>query len=192
MNKDTQKELVRVLELDYEKTTQVIESIISSSFTIRGWGIALSSALIGLTFQAQHWEIAVLAFVVTLLVAFVDGYHSWLYAKVLQHVNKIEDIMRCYYAFLARGDADEQTYTEFQAKIMAHRFGRFAEIHKGFSFSSLREARPRYVIVTLYATLLICTAVSGVLAFSSEKHPALTFGCIQVPGTTDVYVCKTK
>ena len=77
MNKDTQKELVRVLELDYEKTTEVIESIISSSFTIRGWGIALSSALIGLTFQAERWEIAVLAVVVTLLIAFIDGYHSW-------------------------------------------------------------------------------------------------------------------
>lgn len=192
MNKETQKELVRVLELDYEKTTEVIESIIGSSFTIRGWGIALSSALIGLTFQVQRWEISALALVVTLLVAFVDGYHSWLYAKVLQHANRIEEVVRSYYAFLARGDVDEETETEFQAKIMAHRFGRFAEIHKGFTFSSLREARPRYVILTLYATLLICAAVSGIMAFSSEKHPTPTFGCVQVPGTPDACVCKPK
>ena len=58
MNESTQKELVRLLELDYEQTTKDIASIISSSFTIRGWGIALSSALIGLTFQAQQWGIA--------------------------------------------------------------------------------------------------------------------------------------
>lgn len=192
MNKATQKELVRVLELDYEKTTKAIESILSSSFTIRGWGIALSSALIGLTFQAQHWEIAVLAVVVTLLVAFVDGYHSWLYAKVLQHANNIETIMRYYYAFLARGDVDEQARLDFLGKLLAHRFGRFTEIRKGFTLANLREARPRCVIVTLYATLLLCATVSGILTFSSTKHPAPTFGCTPVPGTTDVYVCKPK
>jgi hypothetical protein len=193
MNKeDTQKELVRVLELDYEKTTKAIESIISSSFTVRGWGITLSSALIGLTFQTQHWEIAVLAAVVTLLIAFVDGYHSWLYAKVLQHANNIETIMRRYYAFLARGDVDDQARVDFLGKLLAHRFGRFTEIRNGFNFWSLREARPRYVIVTLYATLLVCATVSGVLVFSSKKHPAPTFGCTPVPGATEVYVCKPK
>jgi hypothetical protein len=192
MNPDTQKELVRVLELDYEKTTEVIEAIISSSFTIRGWGITLSSALIGLTFQAQHWQIAVLAVVVTLLIAFVDGYHSWLYAKVLQHANHIETVMRYYYAFLARGDVDEQARIDFLGKILAHRFGRFTEIRKGFTFSGLREARPRFVLITLYATLLACATVSGILAFSSKKHPAPTFACTDVPGAADVYVCKPK
>jgi hypothetical protein len=188
----TQKELVRVLELDYEKTNKVIEGVVTSGFTIRGWGITLSSALIGLTFQAQHWEIAVLAAVVTLLIAFLDGYHSWLYAKVMQHANRIESVMRSYYAFLARGDVDDQARIDFLGKILAHRFGRFTEIKRGFTFSNLREARPRYVIVTLYATLLICATVSGVLAYSSKKHAAPAFGCTQVPGAGDVYVCKPK
>jgi len=192
MTDDTIKELVRVLEVDYEKTTKAIDGIISSSFTIRGWGIALSSALIGLTFQAQHWEIAALAVVVTLLIALADGYHSFLYGRVLLHANKIEEVMRLYFAYLARGDVDEQTKLDFLGKIMAHRFGRFTEIQKGFQFSNLREAQPRLVIVTLYATLMGCAIVSGVLASSSRKHPAPTFGCVQVPGTTDVYVCKPK
>lgn len=192
MNPDTVKELVRVLEVDYEKTTKSIEGIISSSFIIRGWGIALSSALIGLTFQTEHWQIAVLAVVVTLLIAFVDGYHSWLYAKVLQHANNIETVMRYYYAFLARGDVDDQARIDFLGKLLSHRFGRFTEIRKGFKFSSLREARPRYVIVILYSTLLVCALTSGVLAFSSKNHPAPTFGCAPVPGATDVYVCKPK
>jgi hypothetical protein len=192
MNDYAQNELVRVLELDYEKTISVIESTISSSFTIRGWGVTLISALIGLTFEARHWEIAVLACVVTLLVAFVDAYHSWVYAKVLQHANSIERVIRSYYAFLARGDVDKQAQTEFLVKIMAHRFGRFTEIRTGFSLSSLREARPRAVIPTLYGTLLMCAAASGGLAFSSEKHPTPTFGCVKVPGATDAYVCKPR
>jgi hypothetical protein len=192
MTDDTVKELVRVLEVDYEKTTQAIDGVVGSSFTIRGWGMTLIAALIGLAFQVQRWEIAVLAVVVTLLLAFVDGYHSWLYAKVLQHANDIETVMRFYYAYLARGDVDEQARLGFLSKILAHRFGRFTEIRKGFKLSSLREARPRLVIVTLYATLLICALVSGVLALSSEKHPAPSFGCVQVPQAADVYVCKPQ
>ncbi len=192
MTEESQKELVRVLELDYEKTTKEIDSVVSSSFTIRGWGITLSSALIGLTFQAQRWEIAVLAVVVTLLIAFVDGHHSWLYAKVLQHANNIERVMRYYYAFQARGDVDEQARMDFLGKLLAHRFGRFTEIQKGFKLSNLREARPRYVIVTLYATLLVCATVSGLLVVSSKKHPAPTFECNQIPGAAEVYVCKPK
>lgn len=192
MNADTVKELVRVLEVDYVQTTKAIEGIVSSSFTVRGWGIALSSALIGLTFQTQHWQIAILAVVVTLLIALVDGYHSWLYAKVLQHANNIETVMRYYYAFLARGDADEEARVDFLVKILAHRFGRFTEIRKGFTFASLREARPRYVIVTLYSTLFVCAIVSGLLAFSSKPNTTPTFVCAQAPGTADVYVCKPK
>jgi hypothetical protein len=192
MNDDTQKEIVRVLELDYEKTTKEIESILGSSFTIRGWGIALSSALIGLTFQAQDWEIAVLAIIVTLLIAFVDGYHSWLYAKVLQHANNIETVMRFYYAFLARGAIDPQAHRDFLVKIESHRFGRFTEIHKGFGLRNLREARPRLVILTLYATLLACAVVSGILVRSAAKKPAMSFECNVVPGVANVYVCRPK
>jgi hypothetical protein len=108
-----------------------------------------------------------------------------LYAKVLQHANRIETVMRYYYAFLARGGVDDQARTDFLGKLLAHRFGRFTEIRKGFTFSNLREARPRYVIVTLYATLLVCATVSGVLAFSSKRHPAPTLGCTPVPGASD-------
>jgi len=108
MDDNTRKEIVRELELDYEKTTKAIESVVSSSFTIRGWGMTLIAALIGLSFQNKLWPLSALAVVVILLLALVDGYHSWLYAKVLQHANNIETILRYYYAFLARGDVDPQ------------------------------------------------------------------------------------
>jgi len=193
------KELVRVLELDYEKTTRAIDGIISSSFTIRGWGIALISALIGFTLQSNHWEMALLSVVVTLLIAFVDGYHSWLYARVLLHANNIESVMRYYSAFLARGEVDDQERIDFLAKIQAHRFGRFTEIQKRFTFSNLCDVRPRSVIVTLYATLLLCATGSGALAFWSNPYPTPSFGCTQIPalsrlesGSAYVYVCKPK
>jgi hypothetical protein len=74
---DQQRELIRLLELDYEKTTKLNEGFVSSGFTIRGWGVALTSALIGLTVQAHLWPIAALAAVLAILIALIDGYHSW-------------------------------------------------------------------------------------------------------------------
>ena len=118
MTDTEQKELVRLLELDYEKTTKLIEGIIGSSFTVRGWGIALISALIGLTFQAARWEIAGLAIVATFLIALVDGYHSWLYSKILRHAQKIEAIVTLYYASLARGEDDPRARREFEVAIL--------------------------------------------------------------------------
>ena len=129
MKDSDRPELITVLELDYEKTTKLIEGIVSSSFTIRGWGIALISALIGLTFQSKVWEIAVLGVIVTVLIAFIDGYHSWLYSRVLRHATQIEHVLGLYYAASARGDDDLEALLEFEVAIQAHQFGRIADIH---------------------------------------------------------------
>lgn len=185
-------ELIRVLEVDYEKTTKSVSEITSTSFTIRGWGITLISALIGFTFQTQHWQVAALAVVVTLLIAFVDCYHSWLYAMVLQHANKIETILRYYYGYLARGDADPQAKRDFLVRLLSHRFGRFSEINQGFSIANIKDARPRPVLITLYATLLACAVVSGVLVVTSAKKPATLLDCTPISANTNVYVCQPK
>lgn len=181
-------ELVRVLELDYEKTTKVIESVVGSSFTIRGWGIALISALIGLTFQTKLWELAGLGMVVTLLIAFVDCYHSWLYAKILRHATDVEHVLGLYYAALARGEDDPDASRDFEVAALAHRFGRFAEIQR-FRLRALRDVRPRVIVLVLYLTLLICTIASGALVLFGQKDRAVRFECTPVPNTKNVYVC---
>lgn len=191
MNATGQPELVRLLELDYEKTTTLVQGIVGTSFTVRGWGIALISALIGLTFQTQLWEVAALAIIVTLLVAFIDGYHAWLYAQVLQHAQNAEHVLALYYAFLARGDDDPDARRDYEVAIQAHQFGRFAEIRK-FRLRALREARPRLIIIILYVTLLACAIVSGSLVIFSNKSPSTKFEYIAIPGATNVYLLKPK
>lgn len=185
------KEILRVLELDYEKTTKLVEGIVGSSFTIRGWGIAIISALIGITFQTQFWQVAALGVIVTFLIALMDIYHSWLYAKTLQHTQTLERVLGLYYASLARGEDDPAARREFEVAILAHQFGRFAEIEKKFGLKALREARPRVILVVLYVTLLVCAAVAGALVFYSKKPPAAKFECAAVP-STNVYVCQQK
>jgi len=183
-------ELVRLVELDYEKTTKLIEGVVATSFTIRGWGIALISALIGFTFQTQHREIAVLAAVVTCLIAVMDGYHSWLYAKLLQQAQNAERVLSLHYTALSRGEDDPAARREFEVAILAHRFGRFAEIQR-FSLKSFREIRPRVMFLGLYATLFACAALSFFIVGQLRK-PATTFECNSVKGVTNVYVCQPK
>ena len=195
MDDNTRKEIVRELELDYEKTTKAIEGVVSSSFTIRGWGMTLIAALIGLSFQNKLWPLSALAVVVILLLALVDGYHSWLYAKVLQHANNIETILRYYYAFLARGDVDPQAKRDFEVKIESHRFGRYSEINQKFSLADLRDAPPRLVLVVLYGTLLACAVAAGILIYSSSKKAAASttnLDCTPVAAGANLYVCKPK
>ena len=52
------KELIRLLELDYENTSKIVEGVLGTTSTIRGWGISLVSALIGFAFQTSHRELA--------------------------------------------------------------------------------------------------------------------------------------
>jgi len=192
---EARKELVRELELDYEKTTKAIEGIVSSSFTVRGWGITLSSALLGFAFQNKLWQLSALTVIVILLIALVDGYHSWLYAKVLQHANEIEVILRSYYTFLRLGESDPEAKRNFQVQIESHRFGRYTDINKKFQLSDLLDARPRLVLVALYGTLLACAIASGTLIYSSSKKAAASatnLDCTPVAANANVYVCKPK
>ncbi len=184
-------ELLKLLQSDSDATTKLIEGIVTSSFTIRGWGITLVSALIGLTFQAQLWQVAGLAVVVTLLIAFIDGYHSWLYAELLEHASAAEKVLIAYYASLARGEDDPQAQEEFEVALSAYSFGRYAALHR-FRLRDLREARPRSVIIALYATLLVAAVSSGFLAMSSKKSAGEKFECNAVSGPSNVYICNKK
>lgn len=191
MNSDNQKELLRLLEADEDRTTKLIEGIVGSTYTIRGWGIALISALIGLTLQIQKWQIAALAIVVTCLIAFIDCYHSWLYGQLLRHAISVERVLELYYAALARGQEDPQAQEDFEVALLAHNFGRFQGI-RAFRVRDVRYIRPRVVIGVLYSTLLIAAIVAGSITIVSKKIAAKKFECSSAPGATGVYICTEK
>jgi len=191
MKANEQSDLLKLLQVDNEETAKLIEGIVNTSFTIRGWGITLVSALIGLTFQAQQWQVACLAVVITFLIAFIDGYHSWLYAGLLRHAVSVEQVLATYYAALARGEDDPQAREDFEVALLAHRFGRFAGIGK-FRLWDLRAARPRPVIAVLYLTLFVAAVTSGLIVGSSKKSAGEKFECSAVSGSPNLYICNKK
>lgn len=190
MNDLDHKELLRLLELDYEKTTKSIEGVIGTTFTIRGWGITLVSALIGFTFQTRRWEISVLAAAITFLIAAMDGYHSWIYAKLLQQAHNVERVLKLYYAALARGEDDPQATRDYNVAILAHRFGRFAEVQR-FGFHAFREIRPRVIFFGLYGTLFAAAGLAFTLVRVAEPT-AIRFECKSVENAKNVFVCVPK
>jgi DNA-binding transcriptional LysR family regulator len=153
--------------------------------------MALISALIGLTFQIHKWQIAALAVVVTLLIAFIDCYHSWLYAQLLRHAISVEQVLGLYYVALARGEEDPQAQEDFEVALLAHSFGRFSGI-RAFRLRDLRNTRPRVVIRVLYSTLLIAAIVAGGITVVTKRTAEKRFECSSVPGAQAVYVCKEK
>jgi hypothetical protein len=187
----TQAELLRLVELDYEKTTKLTEGTISSGFTIRGWAITLTSALIGLAFQARLWQVAMLAAFLVLLFALVDGYHSWLYARALKQTASIEGILSAYFARLARGKDDPDATSEFEAALLAHQFGRFSQTQQ-FTLRSLWEARPKAVLLPLYAALLCGALVGAGLVAYLTQGPGAKLDCVRVPGQTELFRCTPK
>ena len=175
------KELLRLLELDYEKTAKLSEGLVTSGFTIRGWAITLTSALVGVAFQNHLWQLAA---AVVLLFALADGYQSWLYSRVMAHAESIERTFGAYYSSLARaGDLDAQR--EFRVALYAHSFGRFADA-KRFSLNCLSEIPPKLVFAVMYVTLLICTiAGAALIAFSTKT--ATTVDPTQEPSQAGIH-----
>ena len=192
MSDDTQKEQIRIVELDYEQTTKLVEGLVGTSATIRGWGITLVAALIGLTFQTGLWQLAALSAVATVLIWLMDTYHTWIYAKILRHAQNIERVLGLYYASLARGDDDPDAQVDFQVALRAHRFGRFAEFRRFGLKSLLGDARPRVVQIILYVILLVCSAVCGILVFHSKHADVSKFECTAVSGAKNVFLCQPK
>lgn len=191
MTSDDQKEMIRLLELDYEKTTKLAEGVISNGFTIRGWAITLTSALIGFSIQARLWPMAVLASALALLFALIDGYYSWLYARASAQAGAIEEVLRAYYGSLARGDDDTEAQHEFEALLLAHQFGRFSQTQR-FTLLSLRDVRPRFVFVVMYVTLLLCGFAGAVFVARMAQSPTPKLECAQVPGQATFFTCTTK
>ncbi len=155
------EELLRLLEMDYDRTNKFIEGVLSTIVTIRGWAITISLALLGVGFDRDLSQAALLAVVVTLLFAALDAYHSWLYTQAIDHTRSIEAILARYYASLVRGHIDADATEDFAVKLETHRFGLSANLSR-FGWSKIGSLRPRFMVF-LYIALLLVAAVAACL-----------------------------
>ncbi|MGH9126911.1 MAG: hypothetical protein ACRDZ8_19600 [Acidimicrobiales bacterium] len=153
MVSDSEKERVRLVEIDYDRTNDFIKSVLTTAGAMRGLGVTLWLGLVGFAVQQGLWELGVLAAVVAVLFLFLDGYHGWLYEEALKHARAAEKVTSRYYDFLSRGDADPDALLDFREELRFHRFGLWSNL-RHFAWRDLLVARPPLLYRIIYPSLV--------------------------------------
>jgi hypothetical protein len=162
MNDERTKELVRLVERDYDQTTEFIHSVTGTISTTRGWTVTVWLALLGVAVQQSSAALALLAAVVLLPFGLLDLYHSWLYSEALNHARDLERLAAGYYAALEMGEDDEDLVLDFEERLGANNFGLYINL-KQFQLPQIRAARPRLVFLYFYPGLFATALLAAFL-----------------------------
>ncbi len=158
---DSEKERVRLVESDYETTNEFIKGVVGTGALIRGSAITIWLALVGFAFQQSLTILAVLAAVVALVFAVVDGYYGWLYAEAAKHLRACEKVISTYYNALSRGDDDEDAVRDFRQELRFHRFGLFLNLRIKMKWDFLLAAKPVMIYRVIYPGLILLAIASA-------------------------------
>jgi hypothetical protein len=160
------KELVRLVELDYDRTSKFIDGVIGTSATIRGLLITAWIAVITLAFDTSHWTLAAVSFAVVVVFGLLDAYHAWLYDQALKHATALEKLSQEYHRVFPRGEDDPIGERDLRTDLEGYTFGIFTNIPQ-FKWKEwwkeLRKVRPVIVFQLLYPALLAVSIVATVV-----------------------------
>jgi hypothetical protein len=148
---DTRSELIDLVRVDYEATRSLIDGVVRTSLALRGVGVTLILALLGLATQKSSEAVALCAFVAVGLFLYLDAYHGWLYAEGLRRAHDLEHILALRYKELERGD-DTDISLDLDVALASHRFGQYSNLPR-FRLRRLTRARPKTMYVVLYGSL---------------------------------------
>jgi uncharacterized membrane protein len=152
-------ELLRLVERDYDQTSEFIRSIVGTISTTRGWAVTVWLAVLGVAINQSSPPLAIFAGLLLLPFALLDAYHSWLYSEALKHARSIEKLSAAYYSAIEMGEDDEDLVLDFEGMIGSHRFGLYRNFRR-FQMPEIKRARPTLVFRLFYPGLI----ASGFLA----------------------------
>jgi hypothetical protein len=161
---DRQAQLIALIERDYDATRSLIDSVISTSVQLRVIAMTLTVALLGFAVERSSFPVALCAIASTLLFAYLDAYHGWIYAQALARARKHERILRRRYRQLERGADEPDSTHDLDLALAKHQFGQYLALER-FRLRSLGRARPRSIYLGLYGGLLalaVAAAIYGV------------------------------
>jgi hypothetical protein len=153
------QDMLKLVELDYNQTSEFVRGVLSTATTIRGWAITIWLALAGFSVQQDEWALSALGLVVVASFYVLDAYHLNLYRQGLSHLQSLERLYADYYGSLSRVEFDSEALDEFLIDLEAHRFGFYRRLGP-FSLKRSIMKGPR-VFVGLYGVLI---TISGGLA----------------------------
>jgi hypothetical protein len=159
---DDRKEMLRLVELEYERTTKFIDGSVGTTTSLRGWAITVWAGLIGLAFTTKTPLLAFLAVVAVLAFAVVDAYSSSLYQQTLRRARELERITNDHFDALARGSDNPRVQTAADASLAAHNYGLYANMRAVRFRESILVKPQRFIAI--YAVLAAVAIVSGLIA----------------------------
>lgn len=162
MNDDRTKELVRLVERDYDQTSEFIRSVVGTTSTTRGWAVTVWLAVLGVAINQSSPALALLAAAILLPFGLLDAYHSWLYSEALDHARSLERTSAAYYSALEMGDDDPDLVLDFEERLSAHSFGLYRNF-KRFQLPEIKAARPQLVFHYFYPGLLGAALLTAAL-----------------------------
>jgi hypothetical protein len=183
MTPDEEKELVRLVELDYERTSKFIEGMVGTSATTRGWAVTVWLAVLGIAVNQRLWALGLLGTAAVFVFALVDLYHSRLYEEAEIHAAAAERISRLRYKRFSRGADDKYAASDAENALRAYSFGVYSNLRAfAWRWNLLRGARPYLVFRAMYPFMaavgvVVALAIGIGTAMSSVHsipHPSPT------------------
>jgi hypothetical protein len=178
MTDDRFRELIRLVELDYERTAQFINGVLATGSTFRGWAVTIWLAVLGIAFSQDVWSLGLLASIVAIVFMLIDGYHAWLYTEAEAHANQLERTSAAYHEWLIRGADDPDRTMDFQVQLESYRFGLYRNL-KVFRFRDFRHVRPRIVFRFFYPFLVVVGILAAIVV--GVQGPKNEGSCHTVP-----------
>jgi hypothetical protein len=159
---DTMKELVRLVELDYDRTAKFIDGVLGTSATIRSLLITAWVAVLTLAFDTSRWALGAMSFAIIVVFGVLDAYHSTLYQRALTHAVERESASQGYYETLIFGDDYPDARANLMSDLELQEFGVYRNIHK-VSIPDLRSARPQTLFSVMYPALLAVSLIATII-----------------------------
>jgi hypothetical protein len=159
---DSLKELVRLVELDYDRTAKFIDGVLGTSATIRSLLITAWVAVLTLAFDTSRWALGAMSFAIIVVFGVLDAYHSALYQRALTHAVERESASQGYYETLIFGDDFPDARANLMSDLELQEFGVYRNIHK-VSTADLRSARPQILFSVLYPALLAVSVIATII-----------------------------
>jgi hypothetical protein len=153
MTADERKEMLRLVELDYQRTSDLIERLTGIGTALRGAAITAWVAILAFAVAGKPIY-GLLASAVAAAIWLTDGYNAFVYDSAADHARIVERISALYYGALARSADDPDAFDDVDVALAGLRFGLYTNLGR-HHLRDIWFANPRTVFRVLYPVLIV-------------------------------------
>jgi predicted nucleotidyltransferase len=159
-------ELLRLVELDYQRTADFVSGLMQRQATMRGLAVTVWAAILGIAFDRSLWELGVLTAVSVLVFLFLDSYYTVLYLDAREHGSNLEAITAAYYKSVIRKDS-----TYILRPLHDYKFGLYGSLRPFHPRQLLAsQIRQRVMYRYFYPFLVLAALVATILIAVRPVH----------------------